>query len=164
MVDMRKVGELTERERLFVSAGMAAVAVTLALGIVFIQFFVLEDRLQLSKAFESGSSVFAVVRTAIPAFFVVVFVPLAPIGEFVISRLAKREFRPRNILTLLLLTGEVFVVGAALLTVFDLLFSSQPVLVQFPLMALTLSISLVAMAFSTRIATIQRYLIKTFEE
>ncbi|MEM2889685.1 MAG: hypothetical protein QXR42_09500 [Candidatus Bathyarchaeia archaeon] len=102
-------------------------------------------------------------RILLAVFFVIFFVPGAMLCELADSRVTKRSFRIRGILVFLLLFGEGILTAATLLTIFDLFFSKASVLIQIPLVAISLSIPSLVVVGTFKVKKILNHIKKAFE-
>ncbi|MFX0202849.1 MAG: hypothetical protein ACFFCW_42635, partial [Candidatus Hodarchaeota archaeon] len=106
---------------------------------------------------------FAALRMILPVVYLVWCLPGAALGEVSYSRIKKRSFRPRNVLIFALMMGEWILASALLLTVFDVLLRDMPVLVQFPLLAVSFSASMLIMVATSRLRRINDYMKRAFD-
>jgi hypothetical protein len=158
-----KANKWTERERIMVYGGMAMVVAMSAIVFLFIQFVIVEDRFHLSDLWKSEISGFAVARTVLPFLYVVTIVPAAIVGSVAYSRMKRNAFKIKNILLLLALPGEGFLLAAVLLSLFDAVLSKSSLLLQIALIVTSCSVSMVVIAFTTRLKRVHEYIKKNFD-
>jgi len=163
-VEMSKSGEWSEEERLWAREGSFFVIGLFVIIFVSFPFLFIEGApLSLSDAMRSSTSSFAALRMILPLFYLVWCVPGAVLGEVFYSRIKKRSVRPRNVLIFALMIGEWLLASALLLTLFDILFRDMSFLVQFPLMAVSFSMSMFIMAATSRIRRISDFMKRAFD-
>ena len=132
---MKLKDELTEEEqKRLVIAGTIMVVVFFSICLISFYFlFVADSAISVSSLMKSGASGFASLRMVLPVIFILWFLPGSMLAETTDCWVKKRSFRPRNVLTFLLLFGEALLIAGLLYTLFDTIFPEVSFLVQFPL-------------------------------
>lgn len=158
---MKRINEITEEEKKRVALnGMIVVAGVFATGILTC-FWLLPG--SWSSAMKAGVSAFATIRNSLHIIYAANCVSGAILCEVAESRTKKRSFRVRNALIFLLFLGEYFLIVAAFLTIFDVSLANTPFLVQFPLIAVSFSISTLVMVATTKTRVVSSFMRKAFE-
>lgn len=141
MRGMQEFGELAPEDKAKVIGGLVCAGIMLPVLYVFTQYYVVEDRFQISSLWESGMSGFSISRMLLPTLYFVVALPASIPGTVIGAWLTKHSvgFILKSILSVLLLTAAAFGLVALMLTIFDLLFSNLLGAWQIPLIALASS-------------------------
>jgi len=158
---LKRRNEWTEEEKLMVREGI--IVVIGAFIIVIADFYLLEHVLaRVLNLKQVNSTLFAGIRTLSVVFYVIGFFPGAILCELADSRSKKRSFTPQNILILMVIFGEFILITITLLTLFDVFFQGTSFLIQVPLVAVSISISLLVLAATSKIERINDYVKKAF--
>lgn len=160
--DLSEFAELSHEDKVKVIVGMIVTIILGVISFVFFEVFIRERQIDLSHAWESGTSGFAIIRGFMPLIFLIMIFPVVVISELAISKLLKRSAGLRGMLVLLLLIGGGFTLSVALLTLFDLLFSALPPIQQYPLILVALFIPVITVALTTRVRKIHDYIKQNF--
>lgn len=159
-----KSGEWTEEEKLWAREGSLFVICIFAVMVAtFHLLFIGETPFSLTNAMRYNTSSFAAVRMILPLIYLVWLLPGAVLGEVFYSRIKRRRLRPWNFLIFALMIGEWALTSALLLTVFDLLLRDMSILVQFPLMAISFSLSMLITVATMEKTRLKGYLKRTFD-
>jgi hypothetical protein len=158
---MKRIDELTEEEqKRMVRMGIVVVIVFVTTSILTF-FWLLPE--SLSNGMKAGLSTFAVLRDSLPVVFAVNCLSGSVVCEFADSQTKKRPFRLLSVLMFLLLFGEFFLLMALFLTFFDLLFHGTSYLIQFPLLAVSISVPLLLVVANFRVQRLHTFFKKVFE-
>lgn len=159
---MKRIDELTEEQRKRMVRWGIIIVVSMFI-IFWAEFYFFDTFLFKTLNLTAGSmSLFAGVRIILTVFYLTLFLPSAMLCELADSRVNERSYRARNIILFFLFFGEVVLVAAALLTLFDVFFSKASLLVQFPLTAISVSIPSLVVVFTFRMKKIHGYIEKAF--
>ena len=139
---------------------IGVILVVISFAIFLPTLWMVQD--SLANSMLRGASSFAAVRTMVPVAYLD-SLPIIALSEFVDSKeIKKRSFRPRNILIGFLLFGEYCLLATAMLTVFDLILGHTSFVVQFPLLALSVSLPLVLTVLIFKVNRLRPFFRKAF--
>lgn len=159
---MKKPREWTEQEKRMVRVGIFVVIG--ANMILLIDFLLLNSFLfDILNMKEGAMSLFSGLRILLLVLYPIGFLPASALAEVVDSRVRKRHFRLRNVFLLLLFLAEFVSIAAMLSLLLELSAPNLSLLVQFPLAALCVGISLLTMAATLRVRSIRDYMKKAFD-
>jgi len=157
-----RMREWTKEEKRMVQEGIIVVIganIILVIDFLLLNNF-LFDALNLR---EGAMSLFEGLRIILLVLYPIGFLPASLLAEVADSRMRKRPFRVRNVLLLLLFLGEFISVASILSTLLDLSFSQLLLVVQSPLAALCIGISLLLMAATLKVKIVHDFVKKAFD-
>jgi hypothetical protein len=158
---MTRIDEMSvEQQKRMARMGIVVVVGALATGIITFLWLLPNSW---ANGMKAGYSMFAIVRNSLPIIYGVNCISGAILCEFADSQTKRRAFKPLNALLFLILLGEYFLMIAAFLTFFDLLFGSVSALVQFLLLAAGLAVPLFPVLGTLKIQRFQDFIKKAFE-
>ena len=158
---MRSRKDWTEEERLWARNGMILIIAVMA--ILFVSSESLRHLFGTSGILPGTLSLLAGIRVIVGFYCATTLFPCSVLAEFTYSRIKKRSFRPVNVVLFLLLLGGWFLLVFALLTLFDVLFWNQSVLIQVPIASVAVSVPTLAVAAGYRTKRVREYYRKAFD-
>jgi len=162
---MKLRDELTEEEtrRMAIAGSIIVVVLFIICLPSFYYLFVAESTINFSNAIKSGVSIFAALRNISLIVYVLWFLPASILGEAADSWVKRRSFRPRNVLILLMLFGELLFIAASLFTVLDTILPGISFLIQLPLITASFSAGLLITVVTMEKTRIKGYVKKAFD-
>jgi len=159
---MRKPREWTKEEKRMVRVGVFVVIG--ANMILIVDFLLLNSFLFDALNLREGSmSLFSGLRIILLVLYPLGFLPASVLAEAVDSRVRERSFKLRNVFLLLLFLAEFISVATIFSLLLEFSVTNAPLLLQFPLAALCVGISLLAMVATLKIRPIHDYMKKAFD-
>jgi len=159
---MKKTREWTEEEKRVVKEGI--IVVVGANIILVIDFYLLTNFLFDAINLKEGAmSLFAGLRALLFVLYFIGFIPASVLAEAANSYVKKRQFRMSNIFIFLLFFAEFVLLASAISTLSDLTLSNVSMLVQFPLTALNIGISLLVLTATSRVKVIHDFVKRAFD-
>jgi len=162
---MKLKDELSEeQQKRMVKAGtIFAVAILIIIYVSFYFLFSPQNPFNPSQAINSGVSAFAAMTMILPLIYVAWCFPGVILIEIVDSWVKKRRLKPRNVLILMLLLGELFIITASLFTLFDGILPGISFLIQLPLITASFSAALLITVATMEKTRIKGYVKKAFD-
>jgi hypothetical protein len=154
--------ELSEEEkRLYVKGGLATVLIgsVIMLPGGWLVTSIVVNALGLGP---ENVSLLATFRAIVALAYPVLFVPTVILVAFVVSWIWRKSSALTNAAILCGFSGEFVLILIALVTLFDVILPGLSVILQVPLMAISLGIALFAMAKTAKIRPIRKLIEKSF--
>jgi hypothetical protein len=137
----RRFSDLTRQEKVWVVGGIAEVFFMLAVGLIYLQFFMVEDvpPFHIVGLMNAGK-ILTAATVLVPSFFLIVVVPAVVLFGAIMCYFAQQSVSDtfKWIVLAVAFTSAPFAFSAALLSFLDLFFSTAPIAFQSILMLLAI--------------------------